>query len=188
MRTLPHCHGPEDAIGAKACQSRQDCARVFRRRRLCACSAISHVTSAKEQAHAKRLSEQLADLSVRAKNTEDAVAAAQGKRTTRSWCARTGACRCDDGGRKSESGDQVCRQLCRQNWNTAKAKIAADMSALKANVVHAKQDLDAKHAATAPTGWMGGGLRDRHHRRSSRQSWRRRCHRRRIEAGKPEQT
>jgi hypothetical protein len=47
MRTLPRCHGPEDArIGAKAYQSRQDCARVSRRRRLCACSSISHVTSA----------------------------------------------------------------------------------------------------------------------------------------------
>ena len=33
-----------------------------------------------------------------------------------------------------------------RDWNTVKAKIAADMGALKANVAEAKHDRDVKHA------------------------------------------
>jgi hypothetical protein len=98
---------------------------------------------------AKRLSEQLADLSVRAKNTEDAVAAAQkeahDKIVARKEQARAAATTAVE---KVNQEIKSAGNSAARDWNTAKAKIAADMSALKANVVHAKQDLDAKHAAS----------------------------------------
>ena len=96
----------------------------------------------------KRLSEQLADLSVRAKNTEDAVAAAQkeahDKITARKQQARVAATAAVEKVNREITtvGNNVAR-----DWNTVKAKVAADMNALKADVAQSKHELDVKRAA-----------------------------------------
>lgn len=95
----------------------------------------------------KRLSEQLADLSVRAKNTEDAVTAAEkeahDKIEARKQQARTAAKAAVEKVNQEikSAGDSAAK-----DWNTMKAKIAADMTALKANVAEVKHDRDVKHA------------------------------------------
>ena len=97
---------------------------------------------------AKRLSEQLADLSVHAKNAEDAVSAAEKeaheKIVMRVQQARTAAKTAVEkvNHEIKSAGDSAAR-----DWNTVKAKIAADMNALKANVAEAKHEHDVKHAA-----------------------------------------
>jgi len=96
---------------------------------------------------AKRLSEQLAELSVRAKNTEDAVAAAEqeahDKIAARKQQARAAATTAVE---KVNQEIQTVNGTAARDWNTVKAKIAADMAALKADVVHAKHNHDVKHA------------------------------------------
>jgi hypothetical protein len=96
---------------------------------------------------AKRLSEQLADLSVRAKNAEDSLAAAQkearDKIVARKEQARAAA---TTAAQKVDQEIKSVGDAAASNWNAARAKIAADMSALKANAAHAKHDLDMKHA------------------------------------------
>ncbi len=96
---------------------------------------------------AKQLSEQLADLSVRAKNAEDAAAAAQkeahDKFSARREQAHAAARRAVE---KVNQEIKSADASAARDWNTVKAKIAADMDALKANVVHAKHDRDVKHA------------------------------------------
>jgi hypothetical protein len=90
----------------------------------------------------KPLSEQLADLSVRAKSTEDALAAAQkeahDKTEARKQQARAAATKAIEKVNQEvkSAGDSATR-----DWNTVKAKIASDMTTLKANVAHAKHDL-----------------------------------------------
>jgi len=95
----------------------------------------------------KPLSEQLADLSVRAKHAEDAFSAAQKeahnkiearKQTARA--AATTAVEKVDQKIKSADADGV------RDWNAVKAKVAADMAALKANVKEAKHNHDVKRA------------------------------------------
>ena len=96
---------------------------------------------------AKRLSEQLADLSVRAKAAEDAAAAAQkeahDKIVARKEQARAAATAAVE---KVNQEAQSARDSAARNWNAVKAKIAADMTALKADVAHAKHDRDVKRA------------------------------------------
>ncbi|HEY2759064.1 MAG TPA: hypothetical protein VGJ01_25415 [Pseudolabrys sp.] len=94
-----------------------------------------------------KLSEQLADLSVRAKNAEDAVAAAQKEahdkivqRKEQARDAATSAIEKVNQDIKS-AGDTAARNL-----SAVKAKIDADIDALKANVTQAKHNLDAKRA------------------------------------------
>src|SRR6516162_5359974 len=90
---------------------------------------------------AKKLSEQLADLAVRAKHTGDATAAAEkeahDKIVARQQQARAAA---------TTAVEKVNQEIKTVNsntaWKTVKAKIAADMTALKADVVHAKHDRD----------------------------------------------
>ena len=96
---------------------------------------------------AMRLSEQLADLSVRARNTEDAIAAAQKEahdkivaRKEQARASATSAIETVHNEIKSV-GDAAAK-----NWITVRAKIASDMSALKADVAHVKHDRDAKRA------------------------------------------
>src|SRR6516165_10317360 len=96
---------------------------------------------------AKKLSEHLAELSVRAKKTEDAVAAAQTEahdkivaRREQARAAATAAVEKVNQNVKS-AGDTAAR-----NWGAVKAKVAADMDALKADVAQAKHDLDVKSA------------------------------------------
>jgi hypothetical protein len=96
---------------------------------------------------AMRLSEQLADLSVHAKNAEDAADAAQkeahDKIVARKEQARAAATTAiEKVNQKIKSvGDTAGR-----DWSAVRAKIAADMSALKADVANAKHDLSARYA------------------------------------------
>ncbi len=95
----------------------------------------------------KPLSEQLSALSMRAKNAEDAVAAAQKEahdkvmaRREQSRVAAAAAVAKVDQDMKS-IGDTATK-----NWNVLKAKIAADMDSLKANIAQRKQDRGVKRA------------------------------------------
>lgn len=95
----------------------------------------------------KPLSEQLSALSVRAKNAEDAVAAAQKEghdkvmaRREQTRAAAAAAVAKVDQDMKS-IGDTATR-----NWNALKAKIAADMDSLKANIAQRKQERGVKRA------------------------------------------
>jgi len=95
----------------------------------------------------KKLSEQLADLSVRAKNAEDAVAAAEKEahdkiaaRREKARATATAAVEKVNQDLKS-TGDSVAR-----DWNTVKAKVAGDINALKADVAHVKHERDVKRA------------------------------------------
>ena len=96
---------------------------------------------------AKRLSEQLADLSVRAKNAEDAVAAAQkeahDKVEARKEQARAAAAKATEKVNQEikSAGDTAAR-----NWSAVRAKVAADVDALKARVAKAKHEVDVRHA------------------------------------------
>jgi hypothetical protein len=93
----------------------------------------------------KQLSEQLADLSVRAKHAEVAFSAAQREahdeidaRKQKARAAATAAV--DKVNREIKSADDSAGR----DWNTLKAKVAADINALKANVAEAKHDYDVK--------------------------------------------
>jgi hypothetical protein len=96
---------------------------------------------------AKPLSQQLADLSVRAKNAEDAVAAAENeahdKIETRKEQARAAAAKATEKVKQEikSVGDTAVR-----NWTAVRAKIDADMDGLKVGVAGAKRDLDVRHA------------------------------------------
>ena len=96
---------------------------------------------------AKQLSEQLADLSVHAKQAEDAAAAAK-KETHDKIMSRWEQARAD----ATATTDKVNQQIqsagdsAAKDWNARKAKIAADMEALKAKVVQKKHELDARRA------------------------------------------
>jgi hypothetical protein len=96
---------------------------------------------------AKPLSQQLADLSVHAKNAEDAVAAAakeaHGKIETRKEEARAAAAKATE---KVKQEIESVRDTAARNWTAVRAKIAADIDALKANVAQAKHDVDVRHA------------------------------------------
>jgi len=89
---------------------------------------------------AKPLSEQLADLSIRAKNAEDAAVAAQKEardkimaRRDQARAAATSAIEKVNQDIKS-AGDSAAR-----NWAALKAKIAADTDALKVGVAQRKR-------------------------------------------------
>ena len=96
---------------------------------------------------AQPLSEQLAELSVRAKHAEDAVAAAQKEahdkimaRRDQARAAATEAIEKVDKDIKS-AGDSATK-----NWNALKAKVTADMDAFKTGVARRKHELDVKLA------------------------------------------
>jgi hypothetical protein len=94
---------------------------------------------------AKRLSQQLADLSGRAKNAEDAVAAAEkearGKIDARKEQARAAAARATE---KVNQEIKSVRDTAVRNWTAIRTKIAADIDALKAGAARAKHDLDVE--------------------------------------------
>jgi hypothetical protein len=96
---------------------------------------------------AKPLSALLADLSVRAKNTEDAFSAAQKeaheKLVARKEQARAAAKAAVEKVNQEikSAGDNAAR-----DWNAVKAKIAADMNALKAEIAQTKHEVDVKRA------------------------------------------
>jgi hypothetical protein len=95
----------------------------------------------------KPLSAQLADLSVRAKNAEDSVAAAQKEahdkvvaRTEQAHAAATAAIEKVDQDIKS-AGDSVTN-----HWNVLKTKVAADMDAWNAKISQLKHDRGLRRA------------------------------------------
>jgi hypothetical protein len=96
---------------------------------------------------AKRISQQLADLSARAKNAEDAVAAAEkeahGKIETRKEQARAAAAKATEKVSQEikSAGDTAIR-----NWTALRAKVAADIDSLKAGVARVKHDMDVRQA------------------------------------------
>ena len=96
---------------------------------------------------AKRLSQQLADLSVRAKNAEDAVAAAEkeahGKIEARKEQARAAAAKATE---KVNQEIKSVGDTAARNWSAVRAKVAADIASLKAGVARAKHDLDVRQA------------------------------------------
>jgi hypothetical protein len=96
---------------------------------------------------AKRLSQQLADLSVRAKNAEDAVATvekeARGKIETQKEQARAAAVKATE---KVKQDIKSVGDTAARNWTAIRTKIAADIDALKAGAARAKHDLDARQA------------------------------------------
>jgi hypothetical protein len=91
---------------------------------------------------AKRLSQQLAELSVRAKNAEDAVAAAakeaHGKIETRKEQARAAAAKATE---KVSQEIKSVGDTAVRNWTAVRAKVAADIDSLKTGVARAKHDL-----------------------------------------------
>jgi hypothetical protein len=100
-----------------------------------------------EKYMAKLLSQQLADLSVHAKNAEHAVAAAaneaHGKIETSKEQARAAAAKATEKVNQEikSAGDTAVR-----NWTAVRAKVAADIDRLKAGVAGAKHDLDTRQA------------------------------------------
>jgi vacuolar-type H+-ATPase subunit I/STV1 len=96
---------------------------------------------------AKPLSQQLADLSARAKNAEDAVAAAKKeaheKIDARKEQARAAATKAAE---KVNQDIKSVGDTAVRNWTAIRTKIAADIDSLKAGADRAKHDLDARHA------------------------------------------
>ena len=99
-----------------------------------------------EQTMAQSLSQQLADLSVRAKNAEDAIAAASReaheKIEARKEEARNAATKATE---KVKQEIESARDTATRNWSAVRAKIATDIDSLKAGVAHAKHEADVRH-------------------------------------------
>lgn len=95
----------------------------------------------------KRLSEQLADLSVRAKSAEQALDAAEkeahDKVVTRKEQAHAAATKAVE---KVNQEVRSTNDTGARNWGTVKAKIADDMNHLKTNIAHAKHERDVTRA------------------------------------------
>lgn len=95
----------------------------------------------------KRLSDRLYDLSVRAKNFETAVTAAQkeghDKVVARTAEARASATASVD---KVKQSLKAARDAGSTKWGAMEAKLGADMDALKTRVSEKKRALDAKIA------------------------------------------
>ena len=96
---------------------------------------------------AKRLSEQLADLSVRAKSAEQALDSAEkeghDKIVPRKEQAHAAATKAVE---KVNQEVKSVNETATRNWSSVKAKIADDVNHLKANVAHAKHEHDVKRA------------------------------------------
>jgi len=95
----------------------------------------------------KPLSEQLANLSVRAKNIEEAAAAAQ-KEAHDKVVARVAQAQAtaEQAVQKISQNIQSASDTASAKWNGLKAKIAADMGDLKSKVAQRKHELDVKGA------------------------------------------
>jgi hypothetical protein len=95
----------------------------------------------------KRLSEQLADLSVRAKSAEEALNAANreahDKIAARKEQAHAAATKAVE---KVNQEVESASQSATRNWDAVKAKITDDMNQLKGKVASAKHDHDVRHA------------------------------------------
>jgi hypothetical protein len=95
----------------------------------------------------KRLSDQLSDLSVRAKNLENAVAAAQkeahDKVMSRTAEARASAIAAVESVKQSI---KAARDAGSTKWGAMEAKLGADLDALKMRLSEKKRAIDAKIA------------------------------------------
>ena len=93
----------------------------------------------------KPLSEQLADLSIRAKQAEDALSAAQKeaheKIEARKQQARAAAATAVE---KVNQEIMSANSKAARDWSTVKAKVAADMTTLKAKAAQTKHNIDVK--------------------------------------------
>jgi len=96
---------------------------------------------------AKKLSEQLADLSVHAKRAEDTVAEAR-KETHDQIMTRWEQARADARATTEKVNQQIqsVGESAAKDWIARKTKIAADVDLLKAKIVRKKRELDAKRA------------------------------------------
>ena len=96
---------------------------------------------------AKPLSQQLADLSARAKNAEDAVAAAKkeahDKMMARREQTRAAATAAFE---KMNKDIKSVEDTASQQWSALKAKVAADMNYMKGNIAEFKHERDVKRA------------------------------------------
>ena len=96
---------------------------------------------------AKRLSEQLSDLSVRAKSAEQALDGAEkeahDKIAARKEQAHAAATKAVE---KVNQEVKSANDTATRNWSAVKAKIADDMNHLKADIAHAKHDRDVNRA------------------------------------------
>ena len=95
----------------------------------------------------KRLSDRLSDLSLRAKNVEDAVMAAQkeghDKLVARTAEARASATAAVD---KLKQSVKAASDAGSSKWGAMEAKLGADMDALKTRVTEKKRAIDANIA------------------------------------------
>jgi hypothetical protein len=94
---------------------------------------------------AEPLSKQLAELSVRAKNVEDTVAAAEKEardkvemRREQAHAAATAAIE------KVNQQVKTFKDTTSKNWNALQAKIAADIDSLKAGIAERKHERDVR--------------------------------------------
>jgi prophage DNA circulation protein len=96
----------------------------------------------------KPLSEQLANLSVRAKNAEDAAAAAQ-KEAHDKVAARVAQAQsaAEEAVQKVNQNIKSASDTASAKWNGLKAKIAADVDDLKSKIAQRKHDVTVKRAA-----------------------------------------
>ena len=96
---------------------------------------------------AKPISELLANMSVRAKNTEDAVTAAQ-KETQDKVAARIAQAQAaaEAAVQKVDQNIKSANDAASTKWSGLKAKVAADMEGLKSKVAQRKHDLGVKRA------------------------------------------
>jgi hypothetical protein len=97
----------------------------------------------------KRLSDQLADLSVRAKGAEQALDAAEkearDKIVARKEQAHAVATKAVE---KVNQEVKSANDTANRNWSAVKAKIADDMNHLKTDIAHHKHERDVKRAAS----------------------------------------
>ncbi len=96
---------------------------------------------------ARPLSQQLADLSVRAKDAEKAIAAAEkeahDKIEGRKEQARAAAAKATE---KVNQEITSAHDTAVRNWTAVRAKVAADIDALKARVTQVKHEAGVRHA------------------------------------------
>jgi hypothetical protein len=95
----------------------------------------------------ERLSQQLAELSVRAKNAEDAVAAAE-KEAREKFEARREKAHAAAMAATEKVNQQVksLKSSADRDWSALQAKVADDVKTLKAEVAHWKRERDAGRA------------------------------------------
>jgi hypothetical protein len=93
------------------------------------------------------LSEQLAELSVRAKHAEDEASAARKEAKDKVEARREQArAIAREATEKVDQQVKSVKDTTRKNWDALRAKVTADVDALKANVAERKHDRDLKRS------------------------------------------